>query len=75
MLSSPNKSDILFIADDFCQAELMTQLAVPYDLSSSTLACSTSDDITVQVTAGALTIVTNEDKCVLTYTTHCIVPC
>ncbi|KAK8091161.1 mono-functional DNA-alkylating methyl methanesulfonate N-term-domain-containing protein [Apiospora phragmitis] len=62
LLSSPNKSDLLFISDDFCQAELMIQQAVPYDLSSSTLACSASDGITVQVTAGALTIVTTEDN-------------
>ncbi|KAK7957135.1 uncharacterized protein PG986_006357 [Apiospora aurea] len=62
LLSSPNKSDILYISDDFFQAELMTQHMVPYDLSSSTLACATSDDITVQVTAGALTIVTNDDN-------------
>lgn len=67
LLSSPNKSDLLFISDDFGQAELMIQQSVPYDLSSSTLACLASDDITIQVTTGALTIVTDDDKCVFTF--------
>lgn len=67
LLSSPNKSDLLFISDDFGQAELMIQKSVPYDLSSSTLACSASDDITIQITTGALTIVTDDDKCVFAY--------
>ncbi|KAK7928224.1 mono-functional DNA-alkylating methyl methanesulfonate N-term-domain-containing protein [Apiospora marii] len=66
LLSSPNKSDLLFISDDFGQAELMIQQSVPYDLSSSTLACLASDDITIQVTTGALTIVTDDDKCTST---------
>ncbi|KAK8011479.1 mono-functional DNA-alkylating methyl methanesulfonate N-term-domain-containing protein [Apiospora arundinis] len=62
LLSSPNRSDLLFISDDFTQAELTAQLDVPYDLSSSTLACSVTDGSAIQVTAGALTIVTPDDN-------------
>ena len=62
LVSSPNRSDVVFISDDFGQAEVLQQEQGPYDLSSSTLACDTAEETVIQVTSSAITVITTADQ-------------